>query len=670
MPESSQPRPIRPVGGSIRADIQALRALAIASVLVYHLWPTHFGGGFVGVDIFFVISGFLITGQLWREVETTGKVIFAHFWARRARRLLPASLLVIATTILVMLIFVPPLWFLGFVDEAVGSVGYVQNWVLAVKATDYLQTGSADSPFLHFWSLSVEEQFYVFWPLILGLLLLLARIKGFAGRVSSRVSISVGLSAIFVGSLAYSIYLTAAQPELAYFSTFTRAWEFAAGALGAVVFSGRNINRHLKAVLIWVGLALMAYSFYKFSSHTPFPGYLAAIPVAGAVAFLLGGDSRSFLAPWWAFRFWPIKFLGDISYSLYLWHWPIIVLAPWVLHQNLTTTDRVAIIGVAILLGWLSKRFVEDPIRFGRLSKKRVRTQLLSAAGAMLFVIAATFGGVALAQTQVDASWSDSHLNPPLSKVAHDYPKIEHSKCRVQKNDFAFSYCIKGDPNGTLNVGLFGDSHTRQYYDPIEALALQHHWKLFVASKSACPLADAATLPSGVAHVSCRSWNRSFDAFIASQPKFDLIINSNSSLVTGNFANTATSYKTEVQRLVAKGSHWLVILDNPKPLASFISCIEAAGQKASTACALSRQHALTPADPLAPAIRGLPGVFFADYTDAYCFASSCPPVINNTVVYRDDSHISATFSMTLKARLEASITQALGANAAPNSVSK
>ncbi len=649
-----------------RADIQALRALAITSVFAYHLWPTHFKGGFIGVDIFFVISGFLITGQLWREVEATGRVKFSQFWARRARRLLPASLLVIAVTIVVILIFVPPLWYLGFVDEITGSVSYVQNWVLAGKATDYLQANTADSPFLHFWSLSVEEQFYVFWPLILGLLLLLTRAKELVGKLSVKFAISAGLWLIFVGSLAYSVYLTTTEPELAYFSTFTRAWEFAGGALVAVIFSSRELNRHLKAALLWVGLALMAYGLLKFNAHTAFPGYWAAVPTVGAMAFLLGGDSRSHLAPWWVFKFWPLKFLGDISYSLYLWHWPLIILAPWVLHQNLTTNDRIAIIGVALVLAWLSKQFVEDPIRFGSLAKKRSSTQLVTAAVAMLSVIGLALGGSLFAQTQVDASWSDTHLNPPISKVGKDYPKIEHSVCRVQKNDFDFSYCVKGDSNGKVLIGLFGDSHTRQYYDPIEALALAHHWRLLVASKSACPLADAATLPSAVAHISCKSWNQKLEAFIATQPKFDLIINSTSSFVTGNFASSAAAYKTEVQRLVARGDKWMVILDNPKPLATFVACVEAAGPSAATSCGLSKSHAMTPADPMAPAIKGLPGVTYADYTDAYCQKDFCPPVIDNNVVYRDDSHISATFSMTLEHRLESSILKALGGlSAAP-----
>jgi len=216
-------------------------------------------------------------------------------------------------------------------------------------------------------------------------------------------------------------------------------------------------------------------------------------------------------------------------------------------------------------------------------------------------------------------------------------------------------------------IGLFGDSHARQYYQPIEAIALKHHFKLIVASKNACPLADAATMPKGVAHSSCLSWNRKLEDFIATQPKFDLIINSTSSYVTGSFADTSKAYVTEVKRLVGEGNRWLAIRDNPKPLAGFIACVEASGKDAAIACGLSRSHAMNPADLLAPAVKGLPGVSYADFTDAYCSAQSCPPVIDHTVVYRDDSHISATFSMTLEARLEASILAAL-ASARPQVV--
>ena len=648
MPES-------PKQGLIRNDIQALRALAIVSVLLFHLWPHRFSGGFVGVDVFFVISGFLITGQLWREVEATGRVKFSLFWARRARRLLPASLLVIFATIATTLLFIPPVWFTKFFDEAVGSVAYFQNWVLAGKATDYLQGDTQGSPFLHFWSLSVEEQFYVFWPLLLGFLLLAVRLT----RLGAKTAIVLGLSTIALMSFAYSVWLTRNQPELAFFSTFTRAWEFAAGALVAVVFSRNSLGKRLQAVSLWAGLAAIAFALIRFDTETAFPGYWAAVPVVGAALVLLGGNSSSRLAPTWVFNFWPIRFLGDISYSLYLWHWPLIILAPWILRQNLTTNDRLVILALAILLGWLSKRFVEDPIRFGWISKRKIRTQLISAALAISFVVVAALAANLFAQAKTDSSWSAKNLHPAISEVSKDFTAIEETSCRVKKNEAKFSFCTRGDKKGTVRIGLFGDSHTRQYFEPLNELAKENHWQLVIASKSACPVADVSQLPAGIAHESCWAWNRSFEAFIESQPKFDLIINSTSTLVTGNFESAAAAYATEVKRLIDKGNRWLVIVDNPKPLGTFLACVEAAGSNVERDCSISRKNALTPPDRLSAAIKGLPGASLADYTDAYCSAVSCSPVISKTVVYRDASHITATFSMTLKNRLAQSISDAL-----------
>jgi len=639
----------------IRNDIQALRAIAIISVVIFHLWPNHFSGGFIGVDIFFVISGFLITGQLWREVELTGRVKFSVFWARRARRLLPASLLVILATTATALLFIPPVWLTHYVDEAVGSVTYVQNWVLAGKATDYLQGNTDSSPFLHFWSLSVEEQFYVFWPLILGFLLLLVRIS----RVASKTAIVTGLSIIAAASFAYSVFLTVIEPELAYFSTFTRAWEFATGALVAVVFSQRNLGIRFRAILVWLGLALLAYGFFSFNSHTAFPGYWAAVPVVGAAMLLLGGDSQSRLAPSWVFKLWPIRFLGDISYSLYLWHWPLIILAPWVLRRDLATNDRLVILAGAVLLGWLSKRFVEDPIRFGWISKRRINVQLLASASAMGLVVSVALASGAFAQTKLDSSWSSKNLHPSLSAAPKDFPNLEKSNCVVNKRSSEFRFCVRGDKNGSVRIGLFGDSHARQYYEPLEALALENHWQLVISSKSACPIVDINNFPNGIANQSCRIWNQGFDGFIKAQKPFDLIINSTSSFVTGHSHAAPKAYSEAVKKIVSLGNRWMVIVDNPKPMGDFLACIEAAGSTASVDCAISRVNALMPPDRLPDSVKGLTGVFVADYTDVYCTEAKCSPVIDKTVVYRDVSHITATFSKTLKGLLATSIAQAL-----------
>ncbi|MEN9714913.1 MAG: O-acetyltransferase OatA, partial [Actinomycetota bacterium] len=369
----------------VRADIQALRALAIASVLIFHVWPTALTGGYVGVDIFFVISGYLITGQLWRQEQRTGKVDFTDFWARRARRLLPASLLAILLTTIGTFLFTTPSWFIKVQDEGLGATLYAQNWVLISKVTNYLTDDGTKSPFQHFWSLSVEEQYYIFWPIVLFLALTAVR---YIPKLNNRILLTTILMVILVGSLAFSIWLTFDQPQNAYFNTFTRAWEFAAGALLAVGTSQNPENAEKRSGLwFWGGTALMIYAIFTFTGDTPFPSWYAGIPVLGAVMALHGGQSQSRLVPRWWLGFKPVQFVGDISYSLYLWHWPILILTPWALRRSTNIWDQFAIVAVSILVGWASKKFIEDPTRFGPLSRLKNWRQLSTAGLAMLVLV-------------------------------------------------------------------------------------------------------------------------------------------------------------------------------------------------------------------------------------------------------------------------------------------
>lgn len=645
----------------MRPDIQALRAFAILSVLVYHLWPTKLDGGYIGVDIFFVISGYLITGQLWRQVERNNKVNFADFWARRARRLLPASLLVIATTAVATFFLTPKTWFLSIVGDIFSSTFYVQNWLLASKATDYLQEDAPDSPFIHFWSLSVEEQYYVFWPIVMFAALWLSR-----KAKSHKETVVAVLAAIFVGSFAYSIYLTATLPELAYFSTFTRAWEFAAGAMLSVLLSGEKAASSRVAnnpAFFWVGLALMTAPVFLFDSKTPFPSFWAAIPVLGAVLVLFGGQSTSRLVPRRLFAVKPIQFVGDISYSLYLWHMPLIILAPWILYRDIGNKDRVVIFAIAVVLGWLSKRFVEDPVRFGKLSKLLPSRQLMVSAVGLASVAALAFGSQIAAADIFKNSWAYNSITPTLDTVKDDKPAIETDECRSSTNEAQFKTCVRGVADGSVRVALIGDSHARQYYAGIEKIALANDWQLTVISKSACPLLDPALWPSKVSYKSCKPWNIEFEKYLAKTKPFDLVINSSSSLVTQNRPDYSVAYKSVIEKIVATGAQVVVIADNPKPLdanrsngspLNYKSCLETATAETISKCAVTRKAALEPADGLPAAVAGMPGVSISYLVDLYC-SEICLPVIDGILVYRDHSHITNTFAEWLAPYIEKAI---------------
>ena len=291
----------------MRGDIQGLRALAVAAVVVYHLWPKALPGGYVGVDVFLVISGFLITSHLLREPPVTWAAV-GRFWGRRVRRLLPASAVVIVVTVAASAALLPSTLLAQAASEALSSALYVQNWALAASATDYLAATADATPFRHYWTLSVEEQFYLVWPLIVGGATVLgarwsagrrsgARADGRAdGRAGARAGgatwpVPVAVAVVVVGSLAWSVHLTASNPASAYYVTPTRMWELALGGAVAVVGTRLRAGARVRSVLAWAGLGAVVVAAITFDAGTPFPGAWALLPVSGAALVIAAGAS-------------------------------------------------------------------------------------------------------------------------------------------------------------------------------------------------------------------------------------------------------------------------------------------------------------------------------------------------------------------------------------------
>src|SRR4051794_27531067 len=294
------PRAARGVGradaarrAAVLPEVQALRAIAVVLVLVYHLWPEAVPGGFVGVDVFFAISGFLITSLLLDEIGATRTIAFGSFWARRARRILPAALMTLGVTAVATLLFVPTTHWAAFLTEIGASAAYVENWQLAHDAVDYFAANDAVSPVQHYWSLSVEEQFYLVWPLLIGATLWLTRAASRRGRVRA---LALAMGALTVASLAWSIVHTPADPSAAYFVTPTRAWEFGVGGLLALA-PGIGHAPGRRALLGWAGLAAILVAGLTYGSGTVFPGAAALLPVGGALAVMAAGAPSVRWAP-------------------------------------------------------------------------------------------------------------------------------------------------------------------------------------------------------------------------------------------------------------------------------------------------------------------------------------------------------------------------------------
>lgn len=366
------PRSREPIGSQVtaksplRADIQGLRALAVTLVVAFHLWPQRLSGGYIGVDLFFVISGFLITSHLVKQVERDGTVKLAAFWARRIRRLLPAAFTVLGASLIAAVVLLPKSLLHQTLYELCASALYVQNWVLAASSVDYLASDNNPTMAQHFWSLSVEEQFYIAWPLLIVGAVWLA-IKVDRPAFTKRTAIAVVLVAVFVLSLAFSTYETARSQPSAYFITPTRAWEFAAGGLIAFLPAWDAVKfqlpRWVAPLIGWASLVAISVAAIRFDAATQFPGWKALIPVLAVAALIYFGADHARSMPGHFARFKPIQFIGDISYSVYLWHWPMIVLFPYVFDTKLTLVAKVGILVASVVLAALTKKFIEDPAR-------------------------------------------------------------------------------------------------------------------------------------------------------------------------------------------------------------------------------------------------------------------------------------------------------------------
>ncbi|HLN17855.1 MAG TPA: acyltransferase family protein [Acidimicrobiales bacterium] len=374
-----------------RADIQGLRAVAIGVVVAYHTGLS-VPGGYVGVDVFFVISGFLITQLLWKELGTTNRVSFSGFYARRMRRLLPAAVLTIVVTVAASAAWLPPLQARSVAKDGVASALYVANYRFAAQATNYLTAHGPVSPLQNFWSLGVEEQFYLVWPALLLVISLVWRARRRRGRHRRQAATgprlgpaAAGLAVVGVGSFLLSLHLTKVDQPVAFFSLPTRAWELAAGAMLALLLPAlRRVPGVAAAVVGWLGLAAIFYASFHFDAATPFPGTAALVPVLGAAAVLAAGATAGRLGPGVVLGLRPMIVIGGLSYTWYLWHWPALVLAPDALGHPLTLPADVVVSLASLVLALLTTVFVEQPVRMARWLAGRDARSLLLGAGISL----------------------------------------------------------------------------------------------------------------------------------------------------------------------------------------------------------------------------------------------------------------------------------------------
>jgi peptidoglycan/LPS O-acetylase OafA/YrhL len=689
-----------------RPDIEGLRALAVGLVVAYHAGVPGLAGGYVGVDVFFVISGFLITGLLLEEIQRRGTLSFAGFYARRARRLLPMATVVLTATAVVFSLVLLPIDRGGLMRDIWAAALYAANWHFAAASLVY-GTDASVNPVLHYWSLSVEEQFYLVWPVALFVVTRGARRTPGSGLVVRRVVIA--LSAIAVVSFGLSVALTPRSAPYSYYGLHTRAWELAAGGLLAVAAGRvrRGLPAAARVAMGWAGLAGVAVAAVVFSGETVFPGVAAALPVGGALLILAAGAPGSPPFRWGVARVLslrPVTYAGRISYSLYLWHWPCLILLGTLASGDRSTfsvahgsSAAVAVV-LAVGLSVVSHHVIENPVRLSTWMRPSRRSLTVGAATMAVTVAAAALllpasqgairglvladvaplpagsavaGGAALGSGAVRVTLA---MTPGQARA--DLPKGTGDCYGSEPATAAPARCEFGDSAGTVTVALVGDSHAEALFPALDAVATANHWRLWLWAKPACPfIALAVRLPQfDNSYAACSAWRRNVLSRLDAMPRLDAVFVTGYggvASIPGRFAVTGgtplsaarlpaawqRAWATTDRELTAVGHRVVVIRDTPQPVDDVPDCLESHVPD-ETACSIPRAAAMRNADTLYRAERPVSTAVthFVDVDAALCPGSRCPVVTaGGDIIYRDDEHLTATVSAQLAPMLAAQL---------------
>ncbi|WNM23243.1 acyltransferase family protein [Demequina capsici] len=655
----------------LRPEIQALRALAVLGVVLFHLWPGRLTGGYAGVDVFFVISGFLITAHLTKEITATGRLSLTQFWARRIRRLLPAALTVLALTAAATYMWVPRSLWSTHLWQVIASATYWQNFRLTAEAVDYLGAENLPSSVEHFWSLSVEEQFYILWPLLIVAGLAMARRRH---RTAERTLILV-LAAILVAGLATSIVLTATSPAAAYFVTPTRVWEFAVGGLIALLpLTPARLSDKTRTAISLVGWSAIVLTFVFYTPATPFPGWTALVPVVGTAAVIWSGAFANGPLAWVVERR-AVQYTGALSYSLYLTHWPLIVIAPFALGGHRSFVGNVAILVASFVLAAVLRRTIEEPIRRLPYLQLRPGVTYASAAAAMIAVMAIAFVGIWVATESHARSerLAQSLASDPAgclgaaSILGAEHPCVNPELDGVLLPDpaallddtgGAYS-CYDDHPDGNLEVchfgstrtdalrvALVGNSHAAALLPGLQDNAARANWSLDTYLAFQCTW--RAISPDDEV---CQDHRAALQSTIEAQ-HYDVVLVAElrtTEIMAGDPNPSAALHAEAWAPVLAEGTEIIAVADNPILSQHEVDCVGASlSIEEAQRCGAPREVALATSDPLPEAVRlAGDGAHLIDYTDLYCDAQTCPAVIGHVIVYRDKHHLTATFSRTL-----------------------
>ena len=646
-----------------RPDIDGLRAAAVAGVVLFHAGLPQARGGFAGVDVFFVISGYLIASLLFLELDRTGRVDFVAFWARRTRRILPSSLLVVVAILAGAYVIASDLDFYYAARDAIYAALYIINWEQLAVSLDYF-TDEGNGLYVHYWSLAVEEQFYLFLTLVFGAALGSSR---FIARKLSWTSaqIAIGLLAVLgVLSFIANLVLTPEAQPVAFFGTHARIWELCLGAgVGLLERGGWTPGAPARSALAWSGMVAIALTFLLYDAQEiAYPGIYAALPTAGAAFYILAGiNARNAILPI------PLRLcatlipvaIGKLSYALYLWHWPV-----FELYQDYfgswTTLDRAIALGVTILLSIASYVLVENPIRFSRWLSPRPRQSLAAALAVTLAIVLLAGVLERRAGGQYIVLASGAAFDPLRAKQAHK--ALGAYSCNLSFKDTQYKTCNFGRPNSARRIFLIGDSHAMHWLPAVERVAKDLGFAVYSRTKSACITAPIAVFNGklGRHYYECEEWReRVFQEIEQVKPELVLIglssrhrplrPGTDEQLEGGErLAALAEAERKMIARITATGARVGLFADTPWLPENPLECLSTHKNELSQ-CRWEEKSAIQQNGfPWSlKHERPPPGVGVLDLRDQFCWDGYCHAATARFVIIWDGHHMTRAFSASL-----------------------
>ncbi|QSB06089.1 acyltransferase family protein [Natronoglycomyces albus] len=654
-------------------EIEGLRGIAIVLIVIFHVWFNRVSGG---VDVFFLLSGFLITLSLIRAAERPGGTDIGRYLSRLVRRITPPALIVLAGVVVMAIIWLPKSRWGDTFGDVLSSAFFIANWRLAENSVDYLASQNSASMVQHYWSLGVQAQFYLLWPLVISAAILAVKLLG--DRVPGltlRRAAAVTIGLVFVASFAWSLHQTATDQTYAYFDTRARLWEFALGGLLFLALPYLRCGRRWAAILAWLGIAALVSCGIVFTG-AEFPGFAALVPTLGGAAIIAAAVAQPHTTAGSLLRSAPLQRLGQLSFSLYLWHWPVLVT-----YLVMTGEERpgllsgLGIVAVSILLAQGTHLLLEVRLPATGIGQKTVRGGFALGATCLVVVmlaVTAWFSIIEGERKRIEALSADAANYPGAQQLANTAQTTSNAplipsfldahlddelelrdECSQNIVGKAVKFCELGSEDPEYTIAIIGASKTWQWVPAFLQFHEEHNWRIIPMTKNACHFSAYEQIYRGEVYEDCNEWNdRVMDELAQLRP--DAVF-ATANRVDEHGEYTDEGYIARWEQLDDMGIDVFAIRDTPRPGFDVPECVEANGIT-SLECARDRDDIYPLQEPEVATEFDVPdNVRFIDLIDYVCGDQVCPPVVGNILVYQDTTHITATYMRTLAPYLEAEL---------------